>query len=112
MSVSVRRFRRLLLTYVLGFWSLITLLVVSSVPAYAEWVEVAESGKSTNYADLETIRRNGNFGKMWVLYDIKAIKNYKGKSYLSLKAQVEYNCTEEQVRTLVEYRYSGQMGTG
>jgi hypothetical protein len=33
-------FRTLPLAYLSGFWSLITLLFLSSVPAYAEWMAV------------------------------------------------------------------------
>ena len=92
---------------------LITLLLLSSAPAYAEWVEVAEGGKFTTYADPETIRGKGSFVKMWVLYNSKTIQtNQAGKSFLSLKAQNEYDCAEEQYRQLAEYLYSGSMGDG
>ena len=37
MRFSIRPFRRFPLTYFSGFWLLITLLVLSSGPAYAEW---------------------------------------------------------------------------
>lgn len=41
MTVSIRPYRRLLLTYVLGFGSLITFLILSSGSGYAEWVKGA-----------------------------------------------------------------------
>ena len=43
MPFSIRSYRRLPLIYVLGFGSLITLLVLSSGPAYAEWVVLGSS---------------------------------------------------------------------
>ena len=50
--------------YVSGFWSLITLLFLSTVPAYAEWVAVEKDyllpGLQTVYVDPDTIRRERN----------------------------------------------------
>ena len=40
------------------------------------------------------------------------IQTVAGKSYLSSKAQTEYDCAEAQSRILVVYVYSGQMGRG
>ena len=93
---------------------LIILLFLSSSPAYAEWVKVGESDESTIYSDPDTIRSKGNLVKVWSLYDYKAIHTSKqeSKSFLSGKMQVEHDCAEEQLRTSVEYGYSGQMGTG
>lgn len=41
MRFAIRPYCRLPLIYCLGFWALITLLVLSSEPAYAEWVLVS-----------------------------------------------------------------------
>lgn len=93
---------------------LIILLFLSSSPAYAEWVKVgaADSYNYTAYIDPDTIRRKGNLVKVWKLRNHTTIQTIAGKSYLSSKAQTEYNCTEEQSRILVVYVYSGQMGNG
>ena len=60
-------------TCVSGFWSLVTLLFLSSVPAYAEWVAVEKDyllpGLQTVYVDPDSIRRDGNFVTMWQLID-------------------------------------------
>ena len=60
------------LAYLSGFWSLITLLVLSTVPAYVEWVAVEKDyllpGLQTVYVDPDTIRREGNLVTMWQLY--------------------------------------------
>jgi hypothetical protein len=59
-TYNARQFLKLPLAYFSGFWLLITLLVLSSSPAYAEWVAIGStevSGGSTVYVDLETIRR-------------------------------------------------------
>ena len=67
-----RPFFKLPLAYLLGFWSLITLLFLNSVPAYAEWVAVEETpGLRTVYFDPDTIRREGNLVTLWLLMDFK-----------------------------------------
>jgi hypothetical protein len=96
-------FLKLLRASCLGFGSLITLLVLSSGPAYAEWVEVGVNDSSTQYVDLDTIRRKGNLMKMWNLFDYKAIHTYADKPSWSVKGQSEYNCAEEQLRYLAVY---------
>ena len=47
---------------------LIALLVLSSGPAYAEWVAIGSTDDGmTAYADPDTIRRKEEMVKMWVL---------------------------------------------
>ncbi len=106
-------FIKLPLIHLLSFGVLITLLVLSSAPAYAEWVKVGENddGK-TLYVDPDTIRRKGDLVKMWHLHDYKTIETYRGNSFMSNKSQWEYDCAEEQIRALAEYEYSGPMGNG
>ena len=52
---------------------LITLLLLSSSPAYAEWVKIGDQDQlgMTVYADRETIRRKGALVKIWQLLDFK-----------------------------------------
>ena len=61
-----------------GFWSLITLLFLSTVPAYAEWVAVEKDyllpGLQTVYVDPDTIRREGNLVALWQLIDFKTMQ--------------------------------------
>ena len=90
---------------------LIILLLLSSSPAYAEWVKVGEYDSYTAYIDPDTIRHKGNRVKVWRLFDHTTIQTVAGKSYLSSKAQMEYDCAKEQSRILVVYGYSGQMGS-
>lgn len=100
------------LTLSLASRLLITLLLMSSVSAYAEWVEIVKTDKFTEYKDPETIRRKGNLVKVWQLRDFNTIQGYAGKSYLSLKMLLENDCTEEQFRILAQFAYSGRMGDG
>ena len=53
---------------------LITLLVLSSGPAYAEWVRIGENDRSVGWADA-AIRRSGDMVEVWVLFDYKSIQS-------------------------------------
>jgi hypothetical protein len=102
---KVRHMKRLLL---------ITLLVLSSGPAYGEWVSVYSNDQDdmTIYLDPDTIRREGDLVKIWGLYDYKTARTAAGISHLSLKNQSEYDCTEERTRMLAFTEFSGNMGKG
>ena len=115
MPFSIRPFRHLRLSYFLSFWSLIILLLLSSDLAYAEWVPISltkvEGGYGV-YADPDTICRNGNLVKMWILYDYKTIQSATGVAHLSDSIQLEANCTEKLQRSLAYRWWSGNMGNG
>ncbi len=116
MLFTLRPYRRILklpLAYVFGFGSLITLLLLSSRPAYAEWVLVNTTDHGmTAYADPDTIRRKGELVKMWSLYDFKTEQYVRGVLLLSSKGQIEYDCAEERLRGLAVAEFSGNMGKG
>jgi len=71
----------------------------------------AESG-TTVYADPDTIRRKGDLVKMEVLFDFKTIQTKAGASYLSAKAQMEYDCVEQRFDGLAVMYFSGNIGSG
>ncbi len=90
-----------------------TFLLLSSVPAYAEWVQIDKNDEGmTTYADPDSIRRKGDLAKMWALYDFKTIRTLEGKSYLSYMVQREYDCAEERIRYLAFTFFSGNIGSG
>jgi len=92
---------------------MIVFLVLSGGSAYGEWVPLSSGGTvGTMYIDPDTIRRKENLVKMWHLADFKTIQNYQGSSYLSIKAQSQYDCREEQSRVLREIGFSENMGGG
>lgn len=93
---------------------LVTLLLLSSAPAYADWVSVSviDQAGVTIYVDSDNIRRKGNLVKMWQLYDYKTVQTVAGDSLLSFKRYNEYDCTEERTRMLAYTWYSGNMGSG
>ena len=92
----------------------LTLLVLNSSAAYAEWVKVSdrnEAGK-TVYMDPVSIRRNSNLVKMWQFFDYKTVQTVGGVRFLSNKEEWEFDCVEERSRSLGLKEYSGNMGNG
>ncbi len=107
-----------------GFWSLITLLFLSTVPAYAEWVAVEKDylvpGLQTVYVDPDTIRREGNLVTLWQLIDFKTMQGNAGMGplgfgphrFLSTKTHKQFDCAGKRVRLLAFTEFSRRMGTG
>ena len=89
------------------------MLLMIATAASAEWTIAGGNATADSYVDRATIRRNGNFVKMWNLMDYKTVKkSVAGKSYLSSKVQREYaDCKEETTRLLALALYAGKMGT-
>jgi len=100
--------------YFLGFGSLITLLLLSSVPVYAELVRVSgdNQGKMTAYVDQSTIRREAGVVEMWELWDFKDRQASASGSFLSSKTQRGYDCAGKRRRRLAGSWFSGHMEKG
>ena len=100
-----------------GLWLLLTLLMMSSGPAYGEWMDIAYTEGPegyTLYVDPATIRRKENLVKMWVLYDYKLVQRV-GRSqllYLSDRTQQQFDCAEERARRLAYTTFSLNMAKG
>ena len=88
------------------------MLLVTAGAASAEWTGVGENDEFIQYVDLATIRRNGNFVKMWHLMDHKTVQKDVSYSYLSSKTQSEFDCKEKKRRTLAFTLFGGKMGNG
>lgn len=112
MPFSIRPFRSLVLAYFWGLWLLIALLVLSTSPAYAEWVSVVIVDTTTVYVDQSTIHRNGELVKVWVLADFARANTSQGIISWSATSQEEYDCTQERTRTVALTYFSGPMGSG
>ena len=104
--------------YCSGFWALITFLVLSTVPAYAEWVVVEKDyllpGLQTVYVDPDTIRREGNLVTLWQLIDFKwGQGNGRGAHrFSSTETHKQFDCAEQRLRLLAFTEFSRHMGTG
>ena len=83
-----------------------------STNAMAEWTPVVASDTFYAYINYSTIRKSGNMVKMWVLYDYKTSQLLGRVKFLSIKAQEEYDCKEEHVRSLANIWASDNMGHG
>lgn len=123
-TYNAEQFVKLPLVCFSGVWSLITLLFLSSVPAYAEWVAVEKNyllpGLRTVYVDPDTIRREGNLVTVWQLIDFKWMQGNQGigplgfgpHRFLSTKTHKQFDCAETRLRLLAFTEFSGRMGTG
>jgi hypothetical protein len=92
------------------------LLLLSSGPAYAEWMSLGSSkgdGGYAVYVDPDTVRRKGDLVKMWLLLDFKTEQTTAASvSYLSSRSQRQFDCTEERYRIIAFTHFSGNMGSG
>ena len=115
MSFSIYPLRRFpVLACCSGFGILISLLVLSSSPAYAEWVKVGdddEVGKTVSVIP-STIRRSSNLVKMWQLNDYKTVQTVGSLRFLAAKEQWEFDCEEPRSRVVAVKGFSRNMGSG
>jgi hypothetical protein len=94
------------------------LLVLSSVPAHAEWVAIEKQyqspGRQTVYVDPDTIRREGHLVTMWQLIDFKLMQgSARGpQRFLSTKTHKQFDCAEKRLRLLAFTEFSRGMGSG
>jgi len=117
MPGSTSLYRRWTPTYISGFISFVTLLVLSSEPTCAEWIDIASTEGDagyTLYVDPDTIRRKENQAKMWVLFDYKLVQRAGAPPilYLSERTQEQFDCAEERLRRLAYTWFSLNMAKG
>jgi hypothetical protein len=91
----------------------LTLLQLWSVsPLYAEWILVDRNDKAKIYIDSESISRNGEVVRVWVLDDLKTAHTRGFNSFLSTRAQEEHDCAKARFRLVAIEQFAGNMGTG
>lgn len=89
------------------------LLIIVSTNAMAEWTLIGGSDSSDLYADFNSVQKNGNKVKMWILYDYKQpVKDTTGVESLSLVTLDEFDCVNVTSRALSISRYTGNMQKG
>ena len=99
---------------------ILLLLAVVSSNAFAErWIKAEEwvklditSDYFVVYADPTSIIRSGHKVQMRSLIDHKTPLSKAGKTFISVKAQHEFDCTGAQARMLFASTHSGSMGRG
>jgi hypothetical protein len=93
---------------------LITLFVLSTGSAHAEWTFFATDGKgNTVYIDRDTVSRKGSLVRIWVLLDAMTVhETLEGVPFLSSRTLHQYNCEKERFRFLTFSLFSGNMASG
>lgn len=92
---------------------LITLLMLSSAPAHAEWETIGTLEDDTIYIDLDTIHRKEDLVEISVLSDFNAAKHLQdGSRYRSVRLLLQYHCIEQRFRLLAVTLFAGNMGKG
>ncbi|OQW40029.1 MAG: hypothetical protein A4S08_05495 [Proteobacteria bacterium SG_bin4] len=92
----------------------LTLFLIST-ETFAEWTKLGDStdkGGYTVYVDLKSIRKAANRVKLWTLLDYQSEQRTLGATYLSEKVRREFDCEEEQMRTLAFSYFSWNMEKG
>ena len=89
---------------------LLSLLLLVTSSAWAEWVKVASSTDGyTVYIDPATIRKDGNLRKVW---EISERKQPKQDGEMSRLVKFEYDCKTERRNILSASTHSEPMGKG
>ncbi|NJD35363.1 MAG: hypothetical protein FIA96_11120 [Betaproteobacteria bacterium] len=76
---------------------ILCLLALVAAPAWAEWVKMDETDTGTYYIDPSTIRKNGQFRKVWQVQDLK--QRARGGE-MSQRVLWEFDCREKRFRFL------------
>lgn len=88
-------------------------LTAISFSAMAEFVEFTKLEMATIYVDKESLVKEGNRAKMWIMIDYQApLSDKVGKSVLSDKLQYQYDCKEKQFQIIASSAHSGHMAKG
>lgn len=92
------------------FAPILGILFLIALPASAEWVKISESNESIWYLDPSTIKKNGNFVRMWGITELK--KKDKDDGHLSRRALYDFDCKNERYRILTISAHSERMAGG
>lgn len=81
--------------------------------AWALWEKVGAAQPFTHYVDRGTIVRVGDLVKLWFLDDYKTAQlTVNKKTFVSVKQQFEFHCTEKKGRAREAVAMAGSMGRG
>lgn len=87
------------------------LIALAAAPAWAEWVKSWESKTSgtITYFDPDSIRKDGNLHRVWVLQELRTSGKY---GEMSRRALWEYNCPAGRFRSLQISFHTDPMAKG
>lgn len=90
-----------------NFLFICTLLATG--PVAAEWVNVGTFGDNSLFIDPTTVRKDGDFRKVWGIQDLK-VRDSDGE--LSRRYREEYDCNARRKRFLSATSHSELMAGG
>lgn len=90
---------------------LLTLITLVS-NAHAKWEEIGRTPSSIFYVDPSTIERTGDLASIFQLEDFNKVEKISGVDVRATISHYQFNCSNEQYRTLRFYFFSGPMGSG
>ena len=92
------------------------LLAVLSDSSVNKWSLIHEDENNKNYADFALLKlnnnKNANIIKVWIMRDSINPKTLADISYLSVKSQLEINCSQDSYREAQTAFFSDNMGSG
>ena len=88
---------------------ILLIAVLCAGPAYAGWEKVGESDEIVFYIDPQTIRKDGNYRRVWGIQELKS-RGEDGE--FSRRSQMEFDCKNETQRLLDISTYSEKMISG
>ncbi len=93
---------------------IVTLLVLPATSAWADWTAVSgpETKDYVTYVDFSTMTKTESGGALWTLNDFKNAKTISGKSIISTKTHLEYQCADNKKRLLEFSWHAEKMGGG
>jgi hypothetical protein len=98
------------------FMRLIILIVFSTVCLYASaadsWQKLSELEEETIFVNHNSIKRNGQYAKAWVMFDYNKPNQTSGKQYKSYKKLSYYDCEKSKVGVASGFYYVGNKGAG
>ncbi len=82
----------------------VLLLLIVVTTAQAEWVAVDSAAKpgETHYFDPQTLQKNGQFRKIWIL---SSYDNKQKGGYHAVKSSYEFDCAHEKTRSITLLLY-------
>lgn len=107
----VRRYKGSIVQPIVSFFMF---AIFSGSALAADWKLIGddiEQGVKTSI-DKNTISKKGTMAQMWSVVDYESPRSADGKVHLSTKSLDEYDCKNEQYRTLAFYWYSSHKGDG
>ena len=89
------------------------LALLSSVPAFADWVSYQRNVDSEEYYDNQLLSRDGSVIKLWTLTEYKQpITSLEGQELLSEKFMTTIDCQARKVGSEKVMKYTGKRAEG